>query len=92
MTAIADKGSTLDAVSWSILGVLAFFAFVVVCVVLPIWRQVHDANVERRRIGGWCPACNGFGEVDTGRREYDTGGVITAKCLRCNGTGKRMTS
>ncbi len=35
-----------------------------------------------------CPTCDGAGEVDTGRREHDTGGTITAKCHRCDGTGR----
>jgi hypothetical protein len=47
--ALADAGSTLSGVSWPILGVLVLAAFTVICVVLPIWRDVHDANAERRR-------------------------------------------
>lgn len=52
MLTLGDKGSTLEGVSWPtfglILGVLALVLFVVICVVLPIWRQVHHANLERQ--------------------------------------------
>ena len=34
-----------------------------------------------------CEACNGDGELETGRRESETGYPITAECPTCHGSG-----
>jgi hypothetical protein len=45
--ALADAGSTLDGISWPVLGILLIVALVAVTA-HAIWRDVHDANRDRR--------------------------------------------